>query len=72
MGIPVTYLGVREGRTECLRELGEQLELPPLKWRYALNKPDLLHVKLNQGKVQEHKRRLVDDFNRRLQSLLSR
>jgi len=72
MGIPVTYLGVREGRTECLRELGEQLALPPLKWRHALNKPDLLHVELDQAKVQTHKRRLVDDFNRRLQSLLNR
>jgi len=63
---------VREGRTECLRELGEQLALPPLKWRHALNKPDLLHVELDQAKVQTHKRRLVDDFNRRLQSLLNR
>jgi len=70
MGIPVTYLGVREGRTECLRELGKQL--PPLKWRHALNKPNLIHVKLHQAKVQEHKRRLVDDFNQRLQSLLNR
>jgi len=71
MGIPVTYLGVREGRTECLRELGKQLELPPLKWRYALNKTDLLHVQLDQAKVQEHKRRLVDDFNQRLSRLLN-
>lgn len=72
MGIPVTYLGVREGRTDCLLELGERLELPPLKWRYALNKPDLIHVKLDQAKVREHKRRLVDDFSQRLQSLLNR
>jgi len=72
MGIPVTYLGVREGRTDCLLELGERLELPPLKWRYALNNPDLIHVKLDQDKVQEHKRRLVDNFNQRLQSLLNR
>lgn len=72
MGIPVTYLGVHDRRTDCLLELGDRLELPPLKWRYAIRKPNLIHVQLDQDKVQKHKQKLIANFNERLKKLLNK
>ena len=72
MGIPVTFLGMHDRRTDCLLELGNRLKLPPLKWRYAIRKPSLIHVQLNQEKVQEHKQQLIADFNRRLNELTNK
>ena len=71
MGIPVTFLGVHDRRTDCLLELGDRLKLPPLKWRYAIRKPSIIHVELDQEKVQHHKQQLIKDFNNRLNKLLS-
>lgn len=71
MGVPVTYIGQLDRRTECLFELGETLNPPPLKWHYAISSKKLCQVThFSQTKIQSIKKSLITTFNHRLNQLL--